>query len=181
MTDKDPAILLLGNPTLRKISAQVSDPTDRKMLTEAAGVHTKLLSFRSEHGFGRGMAAPQLGILKRIVALNLDGKQCTMINPEITWSSPEEFSLWDDCMCFPELLVRVKRNSSVSVQFQDETGKVIVWDKLDPALSELLQHEIDHLNGILAIDRAIDQTSISYRSNFKRGKRLTQYIPVADS
>ncbi len=175
--ENDPNILLLGNPKLRRMAAKVEDPTDKLMLTDAVALHSKLMHFRETHGFGRGMAAPQLGINKRIVALNLNDKKTTLINPEITWSSPEEFALWDDCMCFPDLLVRVMRNSSITVKFQDETGKVQTWEHLDPALSELLQHEIDHLNGILAIDRAIDHTSISYRSNFKKGKRLTQYIP----
>ncbi|HNB25171.1 MAG TPA: peptide deformylase, partial [Candidatus Melainabacteria bacterium] len=113
----------------------------------------------------RGVAAPQLGIMRRMIALNLNGRQTTMLNPEITWKSPEEFSLWDDCMCFPDLLVRLKRNSSITVKFQDESGNICIWEKLDPARSELLQHEIDHLNGVLAIDRALDKDSISYKSN----------------
>jgi peptide deformylase len=168
MTEEQAKILLLGNPLLRKISDCVEEFTSKPLIRDLESLHNVLIRFREEHGFGRGMAAPQLGILKRVVALNLNGRQTTMINPEIIWSSPEEFSLWDDCMCFPDLLVRVKRNSSITVQYQDEAGKSCTWDKLDPATSELLQHEIDHLNGILAIDRAIDKESISYRINVEK-------------
>lgn len=160
-----PKLLTLGNPILREVSEAVTEFKAKAYAKEAEDLHKVLLRFRDEHGFGRGIAAPQLGILKRILAINLAGKQTTMHNPEIIWSSPEEFALWDDCMCFPDILVRVRRRSSITVSFQDENGKVCTWEKLDPATSELLQHEIDHLNGILAIDRAIDKESISYRTN----------------
>lgn len=160
-----PKVLTLGNPKLREISKPVAEFKAPPLVTDARALHNVLLKFREEHGFGRGIAAPQLGIMKRMIALNLNGKQTTMLNPEVIWNSPEEFSLWDDCMCFPDLLVRLKRNSSITVQFQDESGSTCTWEKLDPATSELLQHEIDHLNGVLAIDRAIDKESISYKAN----------------
>ena len=160
-----PKLLTLGNPILREVSSPVSDFTGRPFAKEAESLHNVLLRFREDYGFGRGIAAPQLGVLKRILAINLNGQQTTMMNPQVIWTSPEEFSLWDDCMCFPDILVRVRRKSSITVEFQDENGKTCCWEKLDPATSELLQHEIDHLNGILAIDRAIDKESISYRTN----------------
>lgn len=158
-------VLLLGNPLLRNVSDQVTEFSGKILSADADALHGVLLRFREEHGFGCGIAAPQLGILKRIVALNLNGSQTTMVNPEIIWSSPEEITLWDDCMCFPDLLVRLRRKASISVKFQDEFGHDCNWDNLAPDLSELLQHEIDHLNGILAIDRAIDKEAISYRVN----------------
>ena len=168
MTDDLPKVLTLGNPILRQISKEIGPPQFRLLERDSRDLHNVLLRFREEHGFGRGIAAPQLGNLKRMIALNLNGKQTTMLNPEIIWQSPEEFSLWDDCMCFPDILVRVKRFSSITVQFQDELGNICTWEKLDPAISELLQHEIDHLNGILAIDRAIDKESISYKDNVQK-------------
>jgi len=165
MGDEIPRVLLLGNPLLRKISDEVNEFNSSSQQNDFATLHNVLLRFREEHGFGRGIAAPQLGMLKRVVALNLNGQQTTMVNPQIIWSSPEEFSLWDDCMCFPDLLVRVKRKSSISLKFQNPDGSFATWEKLDPARSELLQHELDHLDGVLAIDRAIDKESVSYRVN----------------
>lgn len=168
MTEELPKVLLLGNPLLRQISKTVEQFEPRLLVGDTQNLHNVLLRFREEHGFGRGIAAPQLGILKRVIALNLSGTQTTMFNPEIIWKSPEEFTLWDDCMCFPDLLVRVKRFSSISVRYQDELGRPHTWDKLDSKTSELLQHELDHLDGILAIDRALDKESISYRSNVQQ-------------
>ena len=90
-----------------------------------------------------------------------------VINPEITWRSEEMFTLWDDCMSFPDLLVKVLRHRSISVRFLDERGSMQIWTRLGLAESELLQHEVDHLDGILAVDRALDRDSIVYRSVFE--------------
>ncbi len=110
------------------------------------------------NGFGRSVAAPQVGINRRILALNLGDPAgpFTMINPEITWHSDEhkKFTLWDDCLSLPWLMVRVARYESISVKWIDEAGKPQHWEKLNRALSELLQHEIDHLDGVLSTDRA---------------------------
>ena len=90
-----------------------------------------------------------------------------MFNPEIVWKSEESFTLWDDCMSFPFLLVRVARDVSISVEFEDETGRRQRWERLDRATSELLQHEIDHLDGVLALDRAADRDAIVSREVFE--------------
>jgi peptide deformylase len=126
-----------------------------------------LEEFRLKHGFGRAMAAPQIGINLRIIAFNLNAHRFSMINPRITEASQEKFTMWDDCMSFPDLLVRVERNTSVSVEYLDEQGTTRTLENLPKAESELIQHEIDHLDGILAIDRAMDKDSIIYRTVFK--------------
>jgi peptide deformylase len=123
--------------------------------------------FRGKHGFGRGIAAPQVGIAKRFIVLNLGNGPFCAVNPEITWRSEESFTLWDDCMSFPTLLVRLHRYSSISIRYTDAQGRDKSWDKLDRASAELLQHEIDHLDGVLAIDHAIDQNALVSRSVFE--------------
>ena len=90
-----------------------------------------------------------------------------MINPEITWASNETFTMWDDCMSFPFLLVRVRRHRTVSVRYLDDGGAIRVMDRLDQATSELLQHEIDHLDGVLAVDHALDAEAIVSREVFE--------------
>jgi peptide deformylase len=89
-----------------------------------------------------------------------------MVNPEITWCSPETFTMWDDCMSFPSLLVRVRRHRAISVRYLDDEGVTRIMDRLDQATSELLQHEIDHLNGVLAVDHALDADAIVSREVF---------------
>ena len=163
-------VLLLGDPDLRKIATEVTTPFNKQLKKENEQLQKALEEFRREHGFGRAIAAPQIGIPKRFIALNLGEKTFSIFNPVIHWHSPETFQLWDDCMSFPDLLVKVKRYQSIILAFLDEQGKEQIWEHLDQTHSELLQHEIDHLDGILAVDRAIDRESIVYRSVFEAKK-----------
>jgi peptide deformylase len=71
--------------------------------------------------------------------------------------------VWDDCMCFPDLLVRVLRHRRIRLTFRDLDWKGRSLD-LEGDLAELLQHEYDHLDGILAVSRAIDGKSFALRS-----------------
>jgi len=160
------AILPLGDPRLRLQAATVLDVRDPVFRAENARLQATLEAFRQAHGFGRGVAAPQIGIPKRFIALNLGQGPLALINPELTWSSPETFTLWDDCMCFPWLLVRVRRHASISVSFLDERGERQHWQRLGRAESELIQHEYDHLDGILATDRAEGPEGIISREAF---------------
>jgi peptide deformylase len=160
-------VLPLGDPRLRRICDAVPDVTDPAFQAERERLKTALDAFRAEHGFGRGIAAPQLGIPKRFIALNLGRGTQALINPAITWRSAETFTLWDDCMCFPDLLVKVRRQASISIAFLDEQGHPQAWERLGRAESELLQHELDHLDGVLATDLALDASSIIYRSAFE--------------
>ena len=76
-------------------------------------------------------------------------------------------TLWDDCFSFPDILAKVNRNLSIEIRYRDEEGKKLSL-RAESGLSELLQHEIDHLDGILAIDRAVDSKHIVYRSEYER-------------
>ncbi|MBI2428064.1 MAG: peptide deformylase [Ignavibacteriales bacterium] len=155
-------IRLLGDPVLRAQCKPVRFPMtygDKKLIVD---LYDTLQDFRKRHGFGRGIAAPQIGIAKRIIFIDSIG---AMINPRIVKRSKTKFTLWDDCFSFPDLLVKVQRNRSVVVQYDNENGepqRVSIRDDM----SELLQHEIDHLNGVLAVDRAVDTKSIVLRSEY---------------
>ena len=63
--------------------------------------------------------------------------------------------MWDDCMSFPFMLVKVMRYNSISVKFSDAKGKEHFWENLPLDVAELVQHEVDHLDGILAVDRMV--------------------------
>ena len=161
-------IRLLGDPVLRARCKQVRFPltrADRKLITD---LNDTLKDFRKRRGFGRGIAAPQIGVAKRVIVIRSVG---AMINPRIVKKSVSKFALWDDCFSFPDLLVKVRRHRSVVVQYLDEHGeskKISVNNDM----AELLQHEIDHVNGILAIDRAISSKSIVLRSEYVKNKNL---------
>ena len=160
------AVLLVGDPHLRRLAAPVSR-AEPSLMDDVAALHATLARFRAEHGFGRAIAATQIGVVRRFIALNLGEGPFTMFDPEIVWRSGETFTLWDDCMSFPFLLVRVARDVSISVEFEDGAGCRQRWDRLDRATSELLQHEIDHLDGVLALDRAVDRDAIVAREVFE--------------
>jgi peptide deformylase len=160
-------VLLLGDPNLRKKSRPVDSIADADFRYARDRLHATLEAFRAEHGFGRAISAPQIGVAQRFIAVNLGDGPFTMINPEITWAAGETFTMWDDCMSFPFLLVRVRRHRSVSVRYLDDDGAIRVMDRIDQATSELLQHEIDHLDGVLAVDHALDAEAIVSRQVFE--------------
>lgn len=156
-------ILLLGSPTLWTPSAPVEDVTDRATQETIADLAATLAAFRARSGFGRGIAAPQLGVLSRVIFLHV-GRPIALVNPVVTWTSDDDFELWDDCFSFPELLVRVRRKTAVRVRYLDEHGASRELAADDRALAELLQHELDHLDGVLATDRAIHPRAFALRA-----------------
>lgn len=155
-------ILLLGNPVLNQPSEQVQQAELSSARAVGIDLHDTLMSFRARHGWGRAIAAPQIGVSKRIVYLHIV-RPWLIINPVMSDMSDEMMELWDDCMSFPDLLVRIRRHTSFKLTYVDEH-----WAEqtlaVDGVLSELLQHEIDHLDGVLAVSRAIDGASLALRS-----------------
>lgn len=158
-------ILLLGNPQLWQLSERVTEISSRTTQNLIQDLSETLASFRDKNGFGRAIAAPQIGIHQRIIFTNVNGG-FALINPIITNASQELFELWDDCFSLPNLLVRVERHVEIKVAFTNEFG-VAQSLNFQNDLSELFQHEIDHLDGILATDRAIDGRSFAMRSEVK--------------
>lgn len=163
-------ILLLGNPALRTRCAKVKDFTGPGLRSLVDDLRDTLADFRARHGFGRGIAAPQIGDLRRVIFLQVDSP-LAMINPSITRQSRTMMTLWDDCFSFPDIAVKVKRHLSVEVQYRDLEGKRHAL-KARGALAELLQHEIDHCDGILAVDRAVDTRHIVYASELAKQKSI---------
>jgi peptide deformylase len=167
-------ILLLGNPVLRQRCSAVRTPLSDEIRSIIVDLRDTLAAFRSQRGFGRGIAAPQIGSTQRIIYINSDYTGA-LINPKIVSKSRMKFRLWDDCFSFPDLLAYVQRNHSISVEFLDEQGKRKQL-RAEGAFSELLQHEIDHLEGILAIDRAIDSRHIILRSEYEKPSLNTRVV-----
>jgi peptide deformylase len=158
-------ILQLGDPLLRTVSAPVSTPSAARPVF--ADLRATLHEFRRTHGFGRGISAVQIGEPLRLIYIEFESVAYAMRNPECEFQSEAKFRLWDDCFSFPGLLVYVERSESVRVRYEDEQGKVRLVEAAG-ALSELLQHEIDHLDGILALDRALDRNSFCTREEHVR-------------
>jgi peptide deformylase len=162
-------ILRLGNPVLRIDCSPVTSFESGRLADIVADLRDTLEHFRESNGFGRGIAAPQIGVAERIIYIDA-GRPVAMANPVIIRRSRKQMILWDDCFSFPDLLVRVRRNLSVRVRYQDCEGRKQELEA-EGALSELLQHEIDHVRGILAVDRAIDSKHIVYRTELERSAK----------
>ena len=156
----------MGDPLLRAVSARV--PTAAEAEAVFVDLRDTLHEFQRAHGFGRGISAVQIGELKRLIYIELDGRAYRFRNPEYQFQSEESFELWDDCFSFPSLLVRLKRSERVRVRYEADDGQTRVLEAAG-GFSELLQHEIDHLDGILAIDRALDRRdSFCTREEWRR-------------
>jgi len=118
--------------------------------------------FHDRHGRGRAIAAPQIGLMKRLVVLNID-HPIPLFNPVLTYEDSATFELWDDCMSFPNLLVRVRRFRTAYLTYRNMQWEECNWTLTDD-LAELLQHECDHLDGVLATQRAIDDKSFRWKN-----------------
>ena len=155
-------LLLLGNPLLYKISEPVLESELTLIPGWITDLNNVMQEIRVKYNFGRAIAAPQLGIMKRLIYVNVN-KPVVLINPEFTYLSEELFELWDDCMSFPNLLVKIKRHKQCIIKYKDENWETREWD-VHNDLSELVQHEYDHLDGILCTMRAFDEKSFKWRS-----------------
>ena len=150
-------ILLLGNPKLYEIPEAVK----REELDDLRPVFEDMFDcirgIRRDYGFGRAIAAPQIGVQKRLICM-LNDKPSVLLNHSLKFVGDEMMELMDDCMSFPKLLVRVRRYRHCILRYLDEN-----WEpqekRMDDDMSELIQHEYDHLDGILATMRAIDNKS----------------------
>lgn len=159
-------LLLLGDARLYEVCEPVL-PEELLLVKEwVADLHNVMEEIRAKYKFGRGIAAPQLGIMKRLIYLNLD-RPYIIINPTLDNLSEEKFELWDDCMSFPNLLVKVERHKSLVINYLDENWQPQSW-RVEDAISELIQHEYDHLDGVLCTMRALDGQSFRWRPTPKQ-------------
>jgi len=159
-------ILLLGNPRLYEVSSPVTQDDSASIKQAVTDLHDTISHFKRAFGYGRAIAAPQIGVMKRLIYMLID-EPAVIINPVLENLSEEMIELWDDCMSFPDLMVRVKRHKTCSIRFRDLDWKEIRWELSDD-MSELLQHEYDHLDGILATQRAVDGKAFGLRGEVGR-------------
>lgn len=154
-------ILLLGNPALYEISEEVKEEELELLQPVFEDMFDCIRGIRRDYGFGRAIAAPQIGIKKRLICMLTDQPR-VIINPTLEPVGDELMELWDDCMSFPKLLVRVRRYRRCILRYRDEN-----WQPqellMEDGMSELIQHEYDHLNGILATMRAVDSKSFAMK------------------
>jgi len=147
-------MLLLGDPRLYQKSEAIDNHELAQIKGWVSDLDNVMKEIRAKFNFGRGIAAPQLGIMKRLIYIQVR-EPMIIINPEIVYKSDELFEIWDDCMCFPQLFVKVLRHKTIKIKYLDQK-----WDwheeTLENDMAELFQHEYDHLEGVLCTMRAIN-------------------------
>jgi peptide deformylase len=174
-------VLQLGDPGLREVAVRVADPSSPEIGSLVGDLADTLAYWRATSGYGRGIAAPQIGAANRVIFLQLpDAEPWPLVNPEITWRSGEKIVVWDACLSFLSIFMQVERHREITVRYQGLRGE---WKEIrageERNLSELLQHEIDHLDGILAIDRITDMRTMCTREEFEKRYRAQSPYAVA--
>lgn len=116
---------------------------------------------------GAGLAAPQVGVNKRIIVVDLGEGPVCLINPVVQSAQGEEIDV-EGCLSIPERWVYVKRAPEIEVTGLNEKGKP-VRVKAEGFLARALQHEIDHLDGILILDRSLGEAELEPAENPEEG------------
>ena len=160
-------ILQLGDPALRAISQPIPPFEAGDVLTDLADT---LIDFRQTHGFGRAISAVQIGSAVRVILIDFEQFHYELIDPVIVWVAAEKIRMWDDCFSFPNLMVHLKRHIALGLKYRDREGKSHELEA-EGALAELIQHEMDHLDGVLAVDHALDRDSFCTREEWTRRHR----------
>ncbi|MFA7197071.1 MAG: peptide deformylase [Anaerovoracaceae bacterium] len=139
-------IVTEGDDVLRKHAREVLEINDRiRDITE-----DMVQTMRAEHGLG--LAAPQVGILRRIIVIEMDGQLYQLINPEIVETRGEQFEE-EGCLSVPGMIGRVRRPQYVRIKGFSPEGNSVEYEGED-LLAVAFCHECDHLDGILFIDKA---------------------------
>lgn len=163
-------ILMIGNELLRKKAENVdfmNDPVEQYI----QDLRDTLRHARQAKKIGRAIAGPQIGYFKKIIYVETLKKTATMINPRIIQKSRETFEVWDSCFSADVAFFgKTLRHTAITVTYIDENQQAIREDVTDD-LSELFQHEIDHLNGILFTDRIL-HNQIIMRSEWEKCQSL---------
>ncbi len=140
-------IRTLGDPVLREKTKPIE-----KITPEIKALIQKMAKTMYENK-GVGLAATQIGVIDRVAVIDPGNDFKVLINPEIVWKSNEKIIEEEGCLSLPSVTVKVPRWEKIKVRYQDENGKARELTA-EGMLARIIQHELDHLNGFLIIDRA---------------------------
>jgi peptide deformylase len=146
-------ILTLPNPILRQKSKAVS--TVNTEVIELIDGMAKLLE-KQEDPQGAGLSAVQVGVLKRVFVARIKKIILPFINPEILKNSGEKVSFLEGCLSIPDFYGNVKRPPEITIKYQNARG-------YKGLAARIIQHEVDHLNGVLFIDHVHTQNQKLYK------------------
>ncbi|WP_149274668.1 peptide deformylase [Pareuzebyella sediminis] len=167
-------VIKLGHPLLRNKSDTVSK---ERLHSKEFQCFIDDLIATMRHEEGAGIAAPQVAILDRVFAMEMKENPrypnkanfplYVVVNPEIIKRSPEKTESWEGCLSIPGLRGRLERHRSITLKGLDRTGTTFEIE-LDGFSAIVAQHELDHLNGILFIDRMESMETLAFREEFEK-------------
>ncbi|MEH6474181.1 MAG: peptide deformylase [Sneathiella sp.] len=169
------SILKMGNPLLREIAVLIEYPQSNEIRTLVDVMHVSM-----EAAGGVGLAAPQIGVPLRLIIFNVPGErlakedgvarseipQTILINPEIEYLGDEKALGWEGCLSVPGLRGLVPRHTHIRYKGLDLQGNLIERDAVG-FHARVVQHEFDHLDGILYPERMDDLTKLVYESEMQ--------------
>lgn len=167
-------ICRMGNPILRKKAEKISKDY---LLSDDFGRLLQDMQESMKHYGGIGIAAPQIGVDLQVAIIELQGTNrygeeinlplTAFINPEISYLTEEQQGFWEGCLSVPGLRGFVERPNKVKVNFLNHKGEEqeLIAEGF---LATVLQHELDHLHGVLYIDRIKDPRLLSYQEEFEQ-------------
>lgn len=169
------AVLKMGDLRLRKTAAKVENFADEQF---SVLITDMVDTMRSTYGVG--LAAPQIGVSQRVVVLEVDNNPRypgrpsiplqILVNPEIISHSNDISSGWEGCLSLPGLRGEVERYESITYVACDQNGQQIT-EAVHGFLARIIQHELDHLNGILYLDRIKDLTKFGFEDSLQGFKQ----------
>jgi peptide deformylase len=163
-------IVLMGDPVLRTPAREVTSFDDKLRVLVREMFETMY------HAEGIGLAAPQIGVPTRVIVVDLrrgdeeddEEERIVLVNPRVTWASEETHKQSEGCLSMPGLEEIVRRPVSVRIEGKDPYGEAVVVEA-DDLFARALQHEIDHVDGILFVDRV---TPLKRKMLLKKWRKL---------
>jgi peptide deformylase len=152
----------MGDPILRMVSEAVNDEdfengTVANAIKKMQDVLNGIKCISDENG--NAISAPQVGVPIRLIVLRIEGTFVNIINPTFSQQSADTFMFEEECFSFYSIRAKVERHQSVLVSYTDETQRKQARPMQDE-FAGLIQHEVDHLNGIFFLDRVEDKSSV---------------------
>ena len=153
-------VAILGNPVLRKIAEPVAEPTSDEITTLAHSLVKTMI-----HNHGSGIAAPQVSISKRVIIYRITPERAAtentdpypiscLVNPELEFLTEEKRVGWEGCLSVPGIKGKVERCNKIRYRGYNPLTREHVDSIAEGFLARVLQHEVDHLDGLMFIDRS---------------------------
>ncbi len=157
-----------GDPILRRKAKWVE-----RVSSEERGLLSSMAKIMYENE-GIGLAAPQIGVDKRIIIVDTGKGLLKLINPQVIEEEGED-SLSEGCLSLPEIFVPVNRAKRIRIEGLNEDKKLVKL-RIEGFLARVIQHEIDHLNGVLIIDYATEKRMRRIKDNLERIANHTKMV-----